>query len=153
MYFDVTNAFSRVPIALLLALVERLGAPDRFCMLLDNSLRLSRVVKKGDKRDGWHSPTSGLKQGCPLSPGLLILLIDIAINRIMVASRETVAFVNDLTCVVKDEEEVRVLLIKAQMELAKVGLVLNSEKTVVQPFGDKVKFQMHVYTHREEGEG
>ena len=39
-YFDVTNAFSSVPIALLLALVDRLGGPDKFCKLLDSSLRL-----------------------------------------------------------------------------------------------------------------
>ena len=51
-YFDVTNAFSSVPIALLLALVDRLGAPDRFCKLLNSILRLSRVVKKGDEREG-----------------------------------------------------------------------------------------------------
>ena len=74
-YFDVTNAFSSVPIALLLALFDRLGPPDRFCKLLDNSLRFLRVVKKGDEREGWHSPTSGVKQGCPLSLGFFVLLI------------------------------------------------------------------------------
>ena len=51
-----------MPIALLLALLDWLGAPAGFCRLLDNSLRLSRVVKKGDERAGWHSPTSGVKQ-------------------------------------------------------------------------------------------
>ena len=39
-------------------------------------------------------------------------------NKIMEASRETVDFIDDLTCVVKDGKEVRVLLRKAQLELA-----------------------------------
>ena len=125
----------------------------RFCRLLGNSLRLSRVVKKGDERNGWHSLTSGIKQGCPLSRGLFFSLTEIAINKIMEASRETAASIDDLTCVVKNEEEVRVLLSKAPLDLAKIGLVLNWKKTGVHPFGYKVKFPMNVFTHCKLGEG
>ena len=142
----MTNAFSSVPISLLLALVDRLGAPDRFCKLLNNSLRLSRVVKKGGEREGWFCPTSGVKQGCPLSPGLFVLLMEVAINKIKMVSRETVAFIDDLACVVKDEMEVKILLNKAQLELEKLGLVLNWDKSVVQPFGNKSKFKTYVNT-------
>ena len=60
-----------------------------------------------------------MKQGCTLSPGLFVLLMEVAINKIKLVSRETVAFIDDLACVVKDEMEVNILLNKAQLELEK----------------------------------
>ena len=149
----MTNAFSSVPIALLLALVDTLGAPDRFCKLLNNSLRLSRVMKKGGEREGWFSPTSGVKQRCPLSAGLFVLLMEVAINKFKLVSRETVAFIDDLACVVKDEMEFKILLSKAQLELEKVRLVLTWDKSVVQPFGNKSKYMAHVNTPCEKEGG
>ena len=62
-------------------------------------------------------------------------------------------FIDDLACVVKDEEEVRILLSKAQLKLAKLGLFLNWDKPIVQTFRDKDKFKTYVYTPcvKEEG--
>ena len=54
-----------------------------------------------------------------------------AIDKIKLVSRETVAFIDDLACVVKDEMDVKILLSKAQLELEKVGLVLNWNKSAI----------------------
>ena len=72
--------------------------------------------------------------------------MEVAINKIKMVSRDTVAFIDDLACVVKDEQEVKILLIKAQLELEKLGLVLNWDKSVVQPFGNKSKLKTYVNT-------
>ena len=63
------------------------------------------------------------------------------------------AFIDDLACVFKDEDEVKTLLSKSQLELKKLGLVLDWDKSVVQPFGNKSKFKTYVNTPCDKEEG
>ena len=147
-HFDMTNAFSSVPIPLLVALVEMLGAPANFCRMLEAYLRKSRVLKKGDESEGWFYPISGVKQGCPLLPGLSVLVIDVVLQKLIQKVEAMVAFVDDVACVVESQEDVARILVFVQDEMQKVGLSLNWDRTVVQPLGDKQKFLTAVFLQK-----
>ena len=97
----MTNAFSSVPIPLLIALVEGLGAPPNFCRMVELSLRKSRVLNKGDEIERWFYPITGLRQGCPTSTGIFVLVIDIVLQKLI----QKVACVDDGACVVESQED------------------------------------------------
>ena len=94
-------------------------------------------IKKGDEHPGWFRSTNGVKRGCPLSPGLFIPIMEIAICNIMGTSREPVAFIDELASIAMDDIQVLELLNSAWFDLAEVRLVLNGDETVVQPFGER----------------
>ena len=149
----MTNAFSSVPILLLIALVEMLGVPPNFCRMLEVSLKKSRVLKKGDESEGWFYQISGVKQGFLSSPRFFVLVIGVVLQKLMQKVEAMVAFVDDVACVVESQEDVARILVFVQDEMQKLGLTLNWDKTVVQTFGAKHKFSTAVFTQKGHGEG
>ena len=149
----MTNAFSSVPVPLLIALVEMLGAPPSFCRMLEVSVRKSRVLKKGDESEVWFYPISGVKQAYPLLPALFVLVINVVLQKLTQKVEAMVAFVDDVACVNESQEDVARILVFVQDERQKVGLTLNWDKTVLQRFGDKQTLLTAVFSEKGHGEG
>ena len=94
-----------------------------------------------------------MKQGCPLSPGLLVLVIDVFLQKVIQKVKAMVAFVDDVACVVESQDDVARILAFVQDEVQKIGLTLNWDKTVGETFGDKQKFLTAVFMQKGHGEG
>ena len=114
--------------------------------MLEVSLRKSRVLKKGDESEEWFYPISWVKQGCLLSPGIFVLLIDIVLQKLIQKVKMMVAFVDDVACFVESQGDVARILVFVQDEMQKVRLTLNWDKTLVQPFGNNQKFSTAVFS-------
>ena len=78
-YIDLRRAFDTVPRAALWAILERHGTDPTLVALIKDLYADNEVcVRDGSTRAPPISPTVGVKQGCPLSPLLFNLFIDIA---------------------------------------------------------------------------
>ena len=66
LHLDMENAFSSIPLPLVMRMLPNIGLPDNVCHFVTVALTYTRVTDRS-ARQLW-CPTSGVKQGCPLSP-------------------------------------------------------------------------------------
>ena len=79
-----------------------------------------------------------------------MLVIDIVLQKLM-QKVEAMAFLDDVACAVKSQEDVARILVFVQDEMQKVGLTPYWDKTVVKPFAGKQKFLTTVFTQNGMG--
>jgi len=72
------QAFDRVKQDKLLEALQRMNIPDKFCSAITSLYNNPQFrVKMGDSKGTWMKQSMGIRQGCPLSPYLLIVLMTV----------------------------------------------------------------------------
>ena len=64
LHLDMVNAFSSIPLPLVIRMLPNIGLPDSVCHFVTVALTQTRVTDRSVRQ--WWCPTSGFKQGCPL---------------------------------------------------------------------------------------
>ena len=137
---DISNAFGSTPIALVIELLKRLGVPQELVSLCELNFQLTRVhTMDGGK---WIRPTSGLKQGCPLSPLLFILLFNACLLTCQQTSEKRVAFMDDLALVFSSLNQLKKGAQDARLAMQRFGWLWNLRKTVLLSPGDMGALQV-----------
>ena len=108
LHLDMENAFSWIPLPLVIWMLPNIGLPDSVCHFVTVELIYTRVTDRSARQ--WWCPTSGVKQGCPLSPLLyacfhemLLHLIRQVLSDVLVGD---VSYIDDTTVVFACEEDV-----------------------------------------------
>ena len=135
LHLDMENAFSSIPLPLVIRMLSIIGLPDRVCHFVTVALMCTRVTDRNARQ--WWCPTSGVKQGCPLSPliyacfhEMLMRLIRRVLSEVLVGD---VSYIDDTTVVFTCEEDVRLAVAVIFEQMSRLGLRLNPVKTVIQP--------------------
>jgi hypothetical protein len=97
---------------------------------------LVRIRAAGGEGE-WFETTRGIRQGCPLSPLIFAVVVDVLLRRLVEVLGEegcTRAFADDTAAVVDDFFGVLPRIAKLFDEYAAIsGLFLNYAKTIVIP--------------------
>lgn len=85
---DVNKAFDTVQWHFVYAAMKAVNMPQQLISLVKNCLEASRVtILINGTGDGFLKPTRGLRQGCPLSPYLFILVMEFLTKGLQMAQR------------------------------------------------------------------
>jgi hypothetical protein len=135
--FDFQAAFPSLSHEYLLDVLERIGMPKtsmNFVKALYN--RTKCVIScKGGVYEGFDQ-TAGIRQGCPLSPLLFAVTVDMFLRRLAKTAPESMvrAFADDTAVVLADLFTEAGPIMEQFKEFAKIsGMELNLPKTVVIP--------------------
>ena len=113
------------------------------------------VINNGHT-SGWFSPKRGVRQGCPLSPYLFILAVEVlAISIRQNRNISGITFkgveikisqlADDTNCVVKDESSLKNLLDTFDLFRSGSGLDINVDKTTARCLGDLVPSRKELF--------
>ena len=132
---DFRDAFPSISHGSLYQVLEALGVPSSVLNSVRNlySSHRCKVHLGAVCIDGFDIRT-GIRQGCPLSPLLFALVIDIVLRRIqrLIPSATVRALADDIALVLEDVESALPILQQIFVDLEKVaGLVLNKPKCVL----------------------
>ena len=135
LHLDLENAFSSIPLPLVIRMLPIIGLPESVCHFVAVALVNTRVTDR--KARQWWQPTSGVKQGCPLSPLLyacfhemLLQLMRRVLAGVLVGE---VSYIDDTSAVFTSEEDVRLAVAVVFEQMSRLGVRLNPGKTVIQP--------------------
>ena len=134
---DFKAAFPSISHNYLLSVLAALGIPPGIANMvrnLDDGHRCN--VSFGGQLHKGFDISAGIRQGCPLSPLLFVLLIDLVLRRIqrLLPNATVQAFVDDIAIVLPDLSHALPILQKLFDDLADiVGLFLNLPKCLLIP--------------------
>jgi ribonuclease HI len=114
--------------------MEKAGFPLNIRNIVQSILTLSTTQVRDGEGDVFGS-LYGVRQGCPLSAALYVLVYDPILRRLEIAGISFVAYVDDITIVVVGEQELMIALKKLQQFAADSGLTLNPVKTEILRLG------------------
>ena len=131
-----------------------MGIPDHLTCLLRNLYAgQEATVRTGHGTIDWFQIGKGVRQGCILSPCLFNFYagyimrnagLEEAQAGIKIAGRNinNLRYADDTTFMAESEEELKSLLRKVQVEIEKVGLKLNIQKTKIMASGPITSWQL-----------
>ena len=130
---DFKKAYDSVSHKFLLAVLEKIGLPDWVKNAVRNLLR-DQVTHLTRPFQGPPIPIGrGVKQGCPLSPLLFILVIDTLVRRLERLPITSKAFADDIGIVFGDIESLRDIQTQVDLYCVASGAAINQSKTVLIP--------------------
>ena len=139
-FTDYAKAFDCMDHKKLWKILQVMGIPDHFTCLLRNLYAgQEATLRAGHETTNWFQIGKGVRQDCILSPCLFNLYaeyimrnagLDEAQAGIKIAGRNVnnLRYVDDITLMAENEEELQSLLMKVQQESEKAGLKLNIKK-------------------------
>ena len=136
--FDFEDAFPSISQEYLLSMLDALGVPSSFTQLVKAFYHDCRCILKvvGTTAPGFPM-TSGVRQGCPLSPLLFVLVADILLRRLQkCVNGDNVirAFADDVAMIVEDSIRHFDTAVDIYKQFGSFfGLNLNWSKTIVIP--------------------
>ena len=139
--FDFRAAFPSVSHEFMMGVLEGLGIPKyctNFILALYDCNKCS-IACKGSKFEGF-SIEAGIRQGCPLSPVIFAVVVDILLRKIQQQLPEGVtrAFADDIALLSNDLPRDADTIKAIFEEFAEIsGLDLNLNKTVVIPLWEE----------------
>ena len=135
--FDFSAAFPSIHQTFLLAALEHIGLPPPALAVVRALYDCCRCVLcfGGERWPGFHQQV-GIRQGCPLSPLLFAVVVDLFLRRLKQAGLSLVlrAYADDIAVVVRSARQALPSLHLLFQELSQVSnLALNLPKTVCIP--------------------
>ena len=137
---DVRNAFSSVPFALLIALLQKRCFPPAFIELFSHVLHQGAFHMKCTEE--YFHASSGIRQGCPLSAMFFVLFYELFLR--ILAQWDPTAFVDDVAAVTNGTEATRELFSQATFSLQRMGMQLNVTKSEVLVLGSGTPMRLEV---------
>ena len=146
---DWEKAFDKVTRKGLFSALERM-AVDKKIQRIIQALYVKPMfkVETDGIESGWYEQKTGIRQGCPLSPYLFLIVmtvmfhdvheadtIQVALKRIPGADFDEVLYADDTIIMSTDTKVINKTLAKIESEGAKVGLKLNRGKCEVMYTG------------------
>ena len=153
---DWEKAFDKVRHDKLIEALERMGLPPKITTIIKNCYKKASFYTSMDgKSSGWKKQSTGIRQGCPLSPYLFIVLMTVMFHdihendkqkmtrqRIKGTQADEVIYADDTICIGQSERAINRLLKTIEEEGAKYGMILNKGKCEMVGCGklQKIKF-------------
>ena len=132
-FLDWRKAFDKVNRRGLLSAMRRIGVPEEMCKAVEGIYQDVRfVVNDCGAASAQHSSTSGIRQGCPLSPYLFIILTT-AVMADSVGSSDVlpchdIAFADDTNLISQSVQDLTRLLHSVESRAAEDGLEVAASK-------------------------
>ena len=142
-WLDIRNAFGSVPHAVILSTLRHIGVPVELTSLIMNAYTGAASIFKTPQGDTSAIPIrAGVKQGCPLSPILFNLCIELIIRRVKAAAAtlksgscvhygsplSCLAYADDLVIVARNKDALQRLLDAASEAAHIVGFQFRPDK-------------------------
>ena len=135
--------------------LRRMDIPDKYCNAIESIYTLPQFrVKLGDSTSDWNIQSTGIRQGCPLSPYLFIILMTVLFRDVhdgLDPSRQTIdglsftqlLYADDTALVTTSAPSMNKLVAKIDTWAEHFGLKFNFSKGVAMnyntPFATKFK--------------
>ena len=146
---DWEKAFDKVRHEALFRALSRMNVPDKYVQAIRELYRQPTFkVEMEGQTSHWMKQTTGIRQGCPLSPYLFIVLMSVLFtdihkddtlnlkkHRVQGMETDEILYADDTICISEDEEALNRLLAAIEVEGSKCGLKLNKKKCEYLHFG------------------
>ena len=139
---DWGKAFDEVDRAGMMKALTRMGVHDKIVRIINTLYRKTKfIVEMDGTQSKWEEQQTGIRQGCPLSPHLFLIVMTVIfedihyeIDRYMAAQRvpgtsfDEVVYADDTICIGTDTRKLNIFLKEIEQEGQKYGLKLNKDK-------------------------
>ena len=147
---DWEKAFDKVSQLGLMGALERMNVDDKMRRVIGALYRNPTFkVEIDGNSSGWYEQKAGIRQGCPLSPYLFVVLMTVMFadvhrflgrstreHRVLGADFDEVLYADDTICISEDARTMNKLIKGIEDEGEKYGMRLNYEKCELFWFGD-----------------
>ena len=146
---DWEKAFDKVSHVGLFCALERMGIETKIIKLIKELYSQPQFCVEIDgETSAWHTQAAGIRQGCPLSPYLFIILMTVLFKdvhrihkphtvdtRVTGTSFDEVLYADDTILISESERAVEKALAAIEKEGGKYGMKLNKAKCELLAFG------------------
>ena len=149
--FDFNAAFPSLSHEYIFTTLQRIGVPEQATNLIRALYHNSKCeVALQGQRFGGFPMMAGIRQSCPLSPLIFVVVVDTLLRRILaeVPSAKVRGYADDIALVTEDLlRDIPALQDIFARFAAVSGLHLNFAKTVIIPLGYTTPDQLHHHLH------
>ena len=154
-WLDIRNAFGSVPHSAITTTLRHLGVPQEVITLITKAYTgASSTIKTPDRLTRSIPVRAGVKQGCPLSPILFNLCIELILRRVKNAASKLksgqcihygtvlscLAYADDLVLIARSKQALQILLM--QLRMLPTSLVFPSVPISERPFPSRPPVNM-----------
>ena len=147
---DWEKAFDKISKEGLMSALARLNMPDKYLKVVGSLYNEPKFMVEMDGiMSKWKTQETGIRQGCPLSPYLFILVMTVIFedihdgdqqmnlvkHRVAGATFDEVLYADDTICASKDTRAMNKLLAQIETIGEKYGMKLNKTKCELLKFG------------------
>ena len=133
LHLDMENAFSSILLSLVIRMLPNIGIRDNVCHFVTVALIHTRMTDRSSRQ--WWSPTSGVKQGCLLSPLLYACFSEMVLQLIRRVLSDVLvgdaSYTDDTMVVFTCEQDVRIGLTVIFEQMSRPGLRVNPVNTLI----------------------
>ena len=150
---DWEKAFDKVTREAISTSLERMNVDNKMINAIMSLYKEPRFkVEIDGKESNWYDQQTGIRQGCPLSPYLFLIVMtamfhdvhqevydktDLVQHRVQGTSYDEVLYADDTICISSDTRSMNILIAEIEKQGAKYGLKLNKGKCEAIVTGDK----------------